>query len=279
MMHELEIKKKIKMLREKVMGKVYLKTKYDNGIKMEIPHSYNMAIAMYGFLEMGAEIIPYHIIDDIYDDVTREDIVVDYIDQCNTIFNKFDVKPSLPDYPDILEPFLGRKIWKDTIDSISRNEQKWSAGYFVKPVKSKVFTGKIISDIADLVGCGNYSENYEVLVSEPLDICAEWRCSIIYDKIVDVRPYGALDSNDKKHYMYHYDPYVLDKMLQTFVKWEERPAACSMDICVTKDNRTLLVELNDAYSLGSYGLPAIYYAKLISARWSQLLGVKDEYHF
>ena len=50
-------------------------------------------------------------------------------------------------------------------------------------------------------------------------------------------------------------------------------------ICVTKDGRTLLVEFNDAYSLGAYGLADIYYAKLISARWSQLLGVKDEYHF
>ena len=28
-----------------------------------------------------------------------------------------------------------------------------------------------------------------------------------------------------------------------------------------------------------YGLVGIYYAKLISARWSQLTGVKDEYHF
>lgn len=28
-----------------------------------------------------------------------------------------------------------------------------------------------------------------------------------------------------------------------------------------------------------YGLVGIYYAKLISARWSQLTGVKDEYRF
>jgi hypothetical protein len=53
------------------MGKVYLKTKYDNGMKMEIPHSYNMANAMYGFREMGADIVPYHLIDDIYDEVQR----------------------------------------------------------------------------------------------------------------------------------------------------------------------------------------------------------------
>lgn len=261
------------------MGKVYLKTRFDNGMKMDIPHSNNMANAMYGFREMGAEIITYHLLDDIYEEVQREDIVIDYIEQCNMIFNKFGVTPHVPDYPDALKPFLGRKIWKDTINSISRDEAKWSAGYFVKPTRSKVFTGKIIGSVADLVGCGNHSEDYEVLVSEPLEILNEWRCFITYDELVDVRPYGQMADRTRKSYMYHYDTKVLEDMMKAFVKWEERPMACSMDICVTKDGRTLLVELNDAYALGSYGLSNISYAKLISARWSQLLGVKDEYRF
>ena len=261
------------------MGRVYLKTKFDNEMKMEIPHSVNIANAMYGFREMGAEIIPYHKIDEIYDRVNREDIVLDYIEQCKSIFSKFGVEPSIPDYPDVLKPFLGRKIWKDTINSISRSEEKWSGGYFVKPVRNKVFTGKIISSISDLVGCGNYSEDYDVLVSEPLDICAEWRCFILYDEIVDVRPYGILLDRNRKSYKFHYDSNVLDSMLEAFIKWDERPIACSMDICVAKDGQTLLVEINDAYALGCYGLASIFYAKLISARWSELLGVKDEYHF
>ena len=261
------------------MGKVYLKTKFDNEMKMEIPHSVNIANAMYGFRELGAEIIPYHKIDEIYDRVNREDIVLDYIDQCNSIFSKFGIEQSIPDYPKVMDKFLGRKIWKDTINSISRSEEKWSAGYFVKPVRSKAFTGKIISSISDLVGCGNYSEDYDVLVSEPLDICAEWRCFIIYDEIVDVRPYGLLLDRSRKSYRYHYDFKALDSMMEAFISWEERPMACSLDICVTKDGQTLLVEIIDAYSLGCDGLASVFYAKLISARWSQILGVKDEYHF
>ncbi len=246
---------------------------------MEIPHSYNLANAMYGFRELGAEIVPYHTIDEIYDKVDGEDIVLDYIDQCNTIFRKFGVEPHIPDYPDSMKPFLGRKIWKDTIDSIASNEEKWSAGYFVKPIRDKAFTGKIISSIADLVGCGNCTENYEVLVSESLDILAEWRCFITYDKLVDLRPYGMLLDRTRQSYLYHYDGNIVLKMMEIFCEWEDRPAACSMDICYTKDGRTLLVEFNDAYALGHYGLPSIAYAKMISARWAQLLEREDEYHF
>ena len=45
-----------------------------------------------------------------------------------------------------------------------------------------------------------------------------------------------------KGYLYHYDAQVLNSMMESFVSWEDRPMACSMDICVTKDGRTLLVE-------------------------------------
>ena len=261
------------------MGKIWLKTKYDAGMGMEIPHSPNFGIAMDGFREMGAEIIPYHSIDEIFDRVEREDIVLDYLDQCREIFAKFDVVPEIPDYPPALRDFLGRKVWRDTINSISSDETKWSAGWFVKPVHNKVFTGKVISSIGDLMGCGSCYEDYEVMVSEPIDILAEWRCFIMYDKLIDVRPYGSISAPDYEGYWYHYDSDVLRKMLKAFVDWNERPVACSMDICVTKDGRTLLVELNDAYSLGCYGLPGVPYAKFISARWSQLLDRDDEYRF
>lgn len=261
------------------MGRVWLKTKFDSGMNMEIPHSHNMANAMYGFRELGAEIVPYHTIDEIYEQVTDEDIVLDYIDQCNSIFGKFGKKPHVDDYPEKLQQFLGRKIWRDTINSISSHEEKWSAGYFVKPIRSKAFTGKVISSINDLIGCGNCYENYEVLVSEALNIKAEWRCFILYDEIIDVRPYGMLIDPRRKSHLYHYDASALQKMMREFRNIENRPVACSMDICVTEDGRTLLMEFNDAYSLGCYGLAPVLYAKMISARWSQILERVDEYKF
>ena len=261
------------------MARVWLKTKYDNGMNMEIPHSHNMANAMYGFRELGAEIIPYHTIEEIYEKVTEEDIVVDYIDQCKQIFHKYGKKPYIEDYPKELERFLGRKVWKDTINSISSREDKWSAGYFVKPTSSKAFTGRVISSIKDLVGCGSRCEDLEVLVSEAIDIVAEWRCFILYDEIIDVRPYGVMIDPTRKSHMYHYDEEVLSEMLEEFKQMQDRPVACSMDICLTKDGRTLLMEFNDAYSLGYYGLAPVLYARLISARWSQIMEREDEYKF
>lgn len=45
---------------------IWVKTRYDNGLKMNIPHSENIAHAMYGFRQLGAEMQAYESIDDIY---------------------------------------------------------------------------------------------------------------------------------------------------------------------------------------------------------------------
>lgn len=53
------------------------------------------------------------------------------------------------------------------------------------------------------------------------------------------------------------------------------PAGYAIDFGVTDDGRTLLVEVNDGYALGSYGLFYPEYAKLLSARWAELTSTED----
>ncbi|ADQ61000.1 ATP-grasp domain-containing protein [Lactobacillus delbrueckii] len=55
--------------------------------------------------------------------------------------------------------------------------------------------------------------------------------------------------------------------------------ACSIDICYCKDGQSQMVEANDAYALGCYGLPSLLYAKFIFARWSQIFVRENEYDF
>lgn len=160
---------------------------------------------------------------------------------------------------------MGRKIWTDTIDSINANPSKW--GVFVKPIKDKAFTGVVVNGPRDLIGCGSAYENYEVLCCDVLDIKREWRGFIIYDELVDIRPY-------KGDYHYNYDPVILDQIIEAFKTIPNRPMGCSIDIAVViKDGKeqTVFLEMNDGYALENYGLQYLNYAKLISARWSQLL--------
>jgi hypothetical protein len=57
---------------------------------------------------------------------------------------------------------------------------------------------------------------------------------------MDLRPYGMLLDKTRQSYIYHYDSDIVQRMLKAFVEWEDRLAACSMDICYTRDGRTCI---------------------------------------
>lgn len=57
------------------------------------------------------------------------------------------------------------------------------------------------------------------------------------------------------------------------------PKGYAIDFGLADDGRTLLLEVNDGYSLGSYGLFPLDYAKLLSARWAELTETHDECNF
>ncbi len=84
------------------------------------------------------------------------------------------------------------------------------------------------------------------------------------------------------HYTYkgdwrkHYDYKVIENAVNEFTS---APAGYAVDFGLTDDGRTLLIEVNDGYSLGCYGLMHINYAKLLSARWAELTGTADECAF
>ena len=270
--------------------KVFFRVKNIPGTNNTVPYNYNIANALDGALQCGLECIPYQTVSEIIDKYMRGDIVLDGIEQVQYCLNKFHITVPELNYPKILEKYLGRRMWKDTINSIASDESKWSAGNFVKPMKEKVFTGKVISSIKDLIGCGSCYEDYEVWVSEPLDIIYECRGFVYYDKLIDLRPYKG----DYK-YIKYMDTNLIENAMKDWKDWRDRPNSCSLDfgvVCECKDKnsgdsitgndylyKTVLIEANTSYALGCYGLMSIDYIKLISAYISQISGVKDELYF
>jgi hypothetical protein len=59
--------------------KAYVKVKKDYNSGLIVGHSQNIQKAISGFNELACEVVPYYSLDDVYDQICREDIVVDYI--------------------------------------------------------------------------------------------------------------------------------------------------------------------------------------------------------
>ena len=119
----------------------------------------------------------------------REDIILGGISLVRQRLNELGA--SLPDveHPDELTGFLGRKIWISNIDTINSSPDLWPV--FIKPVKSKMFTGRLVRSTKDLIGCGSYENNAEIYCSGPVEFVSEYRCFVRYGRIMDIRSYGG----------------------------------------------------------------------------------------
>lgn len=239
---------------------------YIQSHKNTIPHNYNFMNAYQGFYEMGFETVHFCDNNKLLES-NKEDVIVGYVETVRSRLYDFGIISPEMDYPDELHEYLGRKIWKATMFDVNNNPSSWPV--FVKPLEDKQFTGVVVRSTKDLVGCGIPGVNQEVYCSEAIDFVAEWRCFVRYGKILSVRPY-------KGDWRKHYDYRVIENVVKEFIS---APAGYAADFGLTSDGRTLLIEVNDGYSLGCYGLFYLDYAKLLSARWAELTETKDECAF
>ena len=252
--------------RNKGRQTINLKAYIQSDKKLE-PHNHNFFIARHGFREMGFETVPFHDYDTLQES-RLEDIVVGYVGTVRKRLKDFGILPEEMDYPAELQQYMGRKVWNSTINEINCNPELWPV--FVKSVEDKKFTGVVVRSPKDLIGCGDCYENTPVICSEVLELKREWRVFVRYGEILDVRPYKGDWKYDQ------YDPAVISEAV---AKFSASPAGYGIDFGITSDDRTVLVEVNDGYAIGSYGLDAIAYAKLLSARWAELTGTEDECDF
>lgn len=229
-------------------------------------HNENFFKAYLGFHEMGLETVTFSNNKELRES-NPEDVVVGYVGTVRGRLRDFGITTPDIDYPDELTKYLGRKIWKSQINTVNNNPELWPV--FVKPIEDKKFTGVVVRSAKDLIGCGSCYENAECLCSEIVSFVAEWRVFVRYGRIIDVRPY-------KGDWRVHFDPGVIENAVKEF---KTAPKGYAIDFGLTDDGRTLLVEVNDGYALGSYGLFYPDYAKLLSARWAELTGTTDECDF
>lgn len=235
--------------------------------KKGMPGGINLFNAYQGFSEMALECVLFEDAETLGTS-QRSDVVVGGLGVVQHALSRFGVEPVHIDYPHELKKYMGRHVWMSTLDEVSTCVDDWPV--FVKPLDDeKRFTGVVVRSTKDLVGRGTSGYNPKVLCSEPVDFVAEWRCFVRYGKVLDVRPYQG-------DWHAHLDGNIIDAAVSDFVT---APAGYAADFGVTSDGRTLLVEVNDGYALGCYGLQHNLYAKLLSARWAELVGLPDECAF
>jgi hypothetical protein len=167
------------------------------------------------------------------------------------------------DYPEELFGFLGREIRKTTLGEVHKAFAANDRPVFIKPVAHKMFTGHTIERFRDLAETSNVDKEMPVWASGLVDFVSEYRCFVHEGALLGI-------------HRYYGDNWVLpDKatviqMIKAYQGSPSVPIAYGLDVGVTREGKTLLVELNDWHSLGHYGLPSLQYTEATIARWEQM---------
>jgi len=242
--------------------KVFIQKKVGGREWLNVNH-YNAAD---WFETMGYEVIPFVELDEIVG-LEKETPVVGGISNVKKALEKLGITPPPPiDIPNSLEKYTNRKIWKTTLGEIHNNEDCWPV--FIKPLlEGKRFTGHVIKSYVDTIKTSGTPLDLQVIASEVVKWECEYRCFILKGKVIDARRYMG-------DVRWHPN---IDLVEQMVVDFKDAPAAYSIDVGKMVDISgkicdTSLVEVNDGYSLGTYGLPAHLQVKMIIARWNEMVG-------
>jgi hypothetical protein len=167
--------------------------------------------------------------------------------------------------PEPLAAFAGRKLWPTTLGEVRKQFETGSTPpVFVKPLASaKEFAGMVVASATDLARVRHLDDDLALLASEPVSFVSEWRYFVLRGTVVGTAHY-------KGDCFTHPDANTVRSAVGAFASG---PAAYGLDFGVTTDGRTFVVEANDGFALGCYGLDPVIYTQMLEARWCELAGL------
>ena len=235
----------------------YVKT--DNGAFPDV----NFYSAWKGFRELGYAVA-------LMDDERTADVCLDTpvfagIPAFERVMQRLGANyQRLDTYPAELQPLLVRNLERMQLQEAKRRFSRTLTPVFVKPVMGKQFHGRLWRSSLDLIPLAKIPGDAEVFVSDPIVLLSEFRCYVKGGEIVAV-----------KHHAGDWERPIGRTTVEDAVRmFKAAPAAYALDFGVAEVGgirRDVLVEANDATSLGNYGLDAVRYAEMLVARWDEIV--------
>lgn len=196
--------------------------------------------------------------------IEREAITVGSVVFVRRALSQLGVQPPPLDYPPQLAKYLGRKIWQTTWAEVRARIDNPGVPLFVKPYdQDKAFAGYVVSAFRDLIRTAKWPGTMRLWASDVLPFVSEWRFFVRRGQIIGVGHYKG----DPLRFP---DLSIVRAAIEDYS--EDAPVAFAIDFGIAEGGGTILVELNDGFSLGCLGMGPLAYSGFLEDRWKQLVG-------
>lgn len=222
-----------------------------------LPHNFDAACALYGAREQGQD-IRLTTIEEVssgrFDLLIPKHLFAGSVDFMIEVFKRRGKK---------LVP-LNNLFYtaKTTTFAAAKNQVMLTGNAFIKPVHQKLFTGMVYSP--DTIGQLSWlPEDTEVFTAQPFDaaIVSEERCYIWNGQVKDIRNYAG-------DFSVHADIGWVRSLVN---KLPAFPVAYTMDVAVLADGKSVVVEFNDMWAIGNYGIENGIYYEMLRDRYFEIM--------
>jgi hypothetical protein len=231
-----------------------------------LPHHFDAACAMYGAIETGKEyrLTSYdEVASGKFDSLIKSNLFVGSVEFMREVFKRIGLNDVRVHENSNRESEI--ITLKEALTRAKRGEK-----LFIKPLEIKLFTGFVLDNM--IYSCiEGLPADTKVLAYKPFEseLLSEWRIYVHRGQIVDSRNYSGdfMLSPD-----YHF---AIKEILR---KNEGKfPIAYTIDIGILGEYKfpeNVVVEYNDMWAIGNYGIPNDIYLRLLRDRYFEIISTK-----
>ncbi len=241
---------------------IYIQSRQYKGYT--IPHHFDCSCAMYGAEEsaMDFRLTTFEeVASGKFDNLIRTNVFVGSVEFMREVFKRVGLH-------DVRLPKNSNRA--HSVITLGEAHRRVAAGekLFIKPIEIKLFTGLVL-DGFDYSCLHGLPDDTMVMAYDAFrrKITTEWRIYIKDGEIVDSRNYAG-DFTIMPNY----------KIVPNWIDWcknNKFPRAYTIDVAVLEADESyienVVVEFNDMWAIGNYGLPNDLYLYLLISRYFEIV--------
>lgn len=228
-----------------------------------MPYNEDMASAWYGFTNENVKVLSctYEDLDNAKIEVLKKNVFVGTTAFMKKVWKKLGVNPKIISFPDVRHDFQF-----GTLGEVLDKFKSTKSPVFVKPLEIKLFDGYPITDEWNLSYLKDYPLDTKVGYCPVYKFDAEFRIYVNDGRIIDIKNYVGKLSLFPNQNEFQYINDIIKKNLGDL----KFPSTYALDYA-KGDDLWMIIEYNDFWALGNYGMPAEMYAKLLKKRYFEIV--------
>lgn len=231
--------------------------------KNNFPINVDIQNAIDGFEYLDYDVVKYNKIDVLtgkLNESAKTNVFVGSIDTMSILFKNLNKYPTPIDFPNEILHLMNRSIQITDLDTALNIFKETGKPIFIKPVETKLFDGMLLTKPQYMNYFSGF-DNPQVYVGDKIDIVSEHRAYIHNGEMIYCCNYSG-DFKINPDYNY------INSLIRAY---KSAPVAYTIDVAVLKDGTMTVVEFNDFWSIGTYGLYCIKYANMLNDRYFEIV--------